>query len=58
MRKCADGSGPSQCMEVNSRTLGVSFIDPVDQYLKTDRAIKYGFLFISLTLPASFCSRC
>lgn len=54
MRKCADGSGPSQCMEVNSRTLGVSFIDPVDQYLKTDRAIKYGFLFISLTFAGFF----
>jgi inner membrane protein len=49
MHKCA-----SPCAEVNSRTLGVSFIDPVDQYLKTDRAIKYGFLFISLTFAGFF----
>ena len=42
------------CPEVNSRVLGISFIDPVDQYLKTDRAIKYGFLFISLTFAGFF----
>ena len=42
------------CAEVNSRVLGVGFIDPVDQYLKTDRAIKYGFLFISLTFAGFF----
>ena len=54
MRKCAAGSDGTPCTEVNSRTLGVSFIDPVDQYLKTDRAIKYGFLFISLTFAGFF----
>jgi inner membrane protein len=42
------------CAEFNSRVLGVSFIDPVDQYLKTDRAIKYAFLFISLTFAGFF----
>ena len=42
------------CTEFNSRVLGVSFIDPVDQYLKTDRAIKYAFLFISLTFAGFF----
>jgi inner membrane protein len=51
MRKCVAGM---PCTEVDSRTLGVSFIDPVDQYLKTDRAIKYGFLFISLTFVGFF----
>ena len=51
MRKCVAGT---PCTEVDSRTLGVSFIDPVDQYLKTDRAIKYGFLFISLTFVGFF----
>jgi inner membrane protein len=55
MRKCAAAGGEvSLCTEVNSRTLGVSFIDPVDQYLKTDRAIKYGSLFISLTFAGFF----
>jgi inner membrane protein len=30
-------------------TLAVSFIEPVDVYLKTERAAKYGFLFVALT---------
>ena len=51
MRNCADSGS---CAEVNNRVLGVSFIDPVDQYLKTDRAVKYGFLFISLTFAGFF----
>ncbi|CAN5189514.1 cell envelope integrity protein CreD [soil metagenome] len=29
---------------------GVSFIDPVDRYVLSDRAVKYGLLFIVLTL--------
>ncbi|HEY0341056.1 MAG TPA: inner membrane CreD family protein, partial [Steroidobacteraceae bacterium] len=37
-----------------SRVLGISFIDTVDQYLKTDRAIKYALLFISLTFAGFF----
>jgi inner membrane protein len=32
----------------------VSFVDPVDQYLKTDRAIKYALLFIALTFATFF----
>jgi inner membrane protein len=30
-------------------TLGVSFIEPVNVYLQTERAVKYGFLFVVLT---------
>jgi inner membrane protein len=52
LRTCNSGSG--SCDEFATRTLGVSFVDPVDQYLKTDRAIKYGFLFISLTFAGFF----
>jgi inner membrane protein len=52
LRKCSGGEG--QCDEFASRVLGVSFVDPVDQYLRTDRAIKYGFLFISLTFAGFF----
>ncbi|HEX8542429.1 MAG TPA: cell envelope integrity protein CreD [Pseudomonas sp.] len=43
-----------QCNDFNQRTLGVSFIDPVDQYLKSDRAIKYALLFIALTFAGFF----
>jgi inner membrane protein len=52
LHRCSDGEG--QCDEFASRVLGVSFVDPVDQYLRTDRAIKYGFLFISLTFAGFF----
>jgi inner membrane protein len=34
--------------------LGVSIVDPVDQYLKTERAIKYALLFIALTFAGVF----
>ncbi|MET0948983.1 MAG: cell envelope integrity protein CreD [Pseudomonas sp.] len=44
----------AQCDDFNQRTLGVSFIDPVDQYLKSDRAIKYALLFIALTFAGFF----
>jgi inner membrane protein len=37
------------CQAFNGRKFGVSFVDPVDQYLKTDRAIKYALLFMALT---------
>lgn len=39
-----------KCNEVEQSVLGVSLVDPVNQYLKTDRAIKYAELFILLTL--------
>ncbi len=32
--------------------LGVSLIDPVNPYSLSDRAVKYGFLFVALTLAA------
>ena len=43
-----------ECDSVDSRSFGVSFIDPVDQYLKSDRAIKYALLFIALTFAGFF----
>ncbi|QTT86487.1 cell envelope integrity protein CreD [Pseudomonas chlororaphis] len=43
-----------QCDEFKNRSFGVSFIDPVDQYLKSDRAIKYALLFITLTFAGFF----
>lgn len=42
------------CEAFNSRYFGVSFIDPVDQYVKSDRAIKYALLFIALTFAGFF----
>jgi inner membrane protein len=46
----APGTGqPAQrCIE----TFGVSFIDPVSPYVLSDRATKYGLLFVALTFVA------
>jgi inner membrane protein len=52
---CRDGSpGDAACLELGNRHFGVSFIDPVDHYLQSDRATKYAFLFIGLTFAACF----
>jgi inner membrane protein len=34
--------------------LGLSFIEPVNVYLKSERAVKYGVLFVALTFGAFF----
>lgn len=44
-----DAPGPTDnCLD----TLSVTFIDPVNPYMLSDRAIKYGLLFIGLTFMA------
>lgn len=42
------------CEAFHSRFFGVSLIDPVDQYVKSDRAIKYALLFVALTFAGFF----
>jgi inner membrane protein len=42
------------CADFGARHFGVSFVDPVDQYLKSERAAKYAFLFIGLTFAGFF----
>lgn len=37
-----------------ANAFGVSLIDPVDAYTQTDRAVRYGFLFVLLTLGGFF----
>lgn len=51
--ECA-ASSAAACATLSSRHFGVSFIDPVDHYLKSERATKYAFLFIGLTFAAFF----
>src|SRR5690606_7276579 len=43
-----------ECYGLANSGFGVSLVDPVDQYLMTDRAIKYALLFIGLTFAAFF----
>jgi inner membrane protein len=48
---CSSAQGPApggECLD----TLAVSFIDPINVYVLSDRAIKYGLLFIVVTLGA------
>ncbi|MCO7520588.1 MULTISPECIES: cell envelope integrity protein CreD [unclassified Pseudomonas] len=51
LRQCV---GAQQCADFTGPTFGVSFVDPVDQYLKSERAIKYALLFIALTFAGFF----
>lgn len=50
----ADCVSGDRCHVFGQRYFGVSFVDPVDQYLKTERAIKYALLFIALTFAGFF----
>ncbi len=47
-------AGNHSCDAFRSQHFGVSFVDPVDQYLKSERATKYAFLFIGLTFAGFF----
>ncbi|MGQ5521753.1 cell envelope integrity protein CreD [Chitinimonas sp. PSY-7] len=49
--QCAAGG---QCEPFQNARLGVRLIEPVDVYLQTDRAVKYGFLFVFLTFSSFF----
>lgn len=44
----------NQCDQYQERQFGVGLIDPVNQYVKSDRAIKYALLFIALTFASFF----
>jgi inner membrane protein len=43
--QAGNAQAPTSCLE----TFGVAFIDPVSTYVLSDRATKYGLLFIALT---------
>lgn len=48
------GQSADACIDFHDRSFGVSFVDPVDQYLKSERAAKYALLFIGLTFAGFF----
>jgi inner membrane protein len=56
LARCVPGNDEkdSSCAQFRAQHFGVSFVDPVDQYLKSDRAAKYAFLFIGLTFAGFF----
>ena len=46
--------GGRECAALSENALGVAFIQPVDIYLKAERAVKYGVLFVGLTFAVFF----
>lgn len=50
----ADRCAAGDCASFASSYFGVVLVDPVDIYLKAQRASKYGILFIGLTFTAFF----
>ncbi|MFC4160579.1 cell envelope integrity protein CreD [Chitinimonas lacunae] len=54
MRERFDQCLAGECNEFNATQLGVKLIDPIDAYAQTDRAVKYGFLFVFLTFCTFF----
>src|SRR5690606_5896430 len=53
LARCADPAAEG-CKAFHGRHFGVSLVDPVDQYLQSERAAKYAFLFIGLTFAGFF----
>ncbi len=47
-------TGSDQCEPFLQRRLGVSLLEPINLYVKSDRAIKYALLFIALTFASFF----
>jgi len=54
LSRCVGAGHTPDCTGFSTLHFGVGFIDPVDQYVKSDRAVKYGFLFIALTFAGFF----
>lgn len=50
-KRCMDSD---DCADMRQLSFGVNLIDPVNQYVKTHRAIKYALLFIGLTFAGFF----
>lgn len=42
------------CGSFRSKAFGVDLVDPVDQYLKSERALKYALLFVGLAFAGFF----
>ncbi|MBD8526652.1 cell envelope integrity protein CreD [Pseudomarimonas arenosa] len=50
--RCVEEQG--QCLALESSSLGVNFVDPVDRYLMTERAINYALLMLVLVFGTVF----
>lgn len=51
---CVEGGNAEACGAVMANRMGVRLIQPVDIYLQSERALKYGFLFVGLAFGVFF----
>lgn len=51
---CTQDTTSKACVDLPEINFGVSLLEPVDLYVKTNRAIKYAILFIVLTFTGFF----
>lgn len=49
---CQAAAGSAACNNLASNMMGVRLIEPVDVYLQSERALKYGFLFVVMAFGA------
>lgn len=50
-QSCLEGFAES-CEQLKANQMGVRLIEPVDVYLQSERALKYGFLFVFMAFAA------
>jgi inner membrane protein len=51
---CINNGGAEACAPFMQNVMGVKLIKPVDIYLQSERALKYGFLFVGLAFAVFF----
>lgn len=51
---CLHGGSDESCRAFRDNTMGVRLIKPVDIYQQSERALKYGFLFVGLAFAVFF----
>jgi inner membrane protein len=53
-QRLSECGGSAACPALDNAAFVVRFVDPVDRYLKTDRAMKYSMVFLVLVFGAVF----
>lgn len=51
---CVQSRSEASCNALRQNVMGVKLIEPVDVYLQSERALKYGFLFVGLAFVVFF----
>ncbi|MDF3030108.1 MAG: hypothetical protein K0R03_666 [Moraxellaceae bacterium] len=54
LQDCVQSRNEAGCNALRQNVMGVKLIKPVDVYLQSERALKYGFLFVGLAFVVFF----